>query len=97
MVQFPGELQTWFARALGLEQGSRMCCTLSSLRGVRVEQSNLINWKKKGVVICCSYQLEPEVSTSTDQVPTSQSGKVILEEAGLGEKMVTVPDLSRSV
>ena len=35
-------------------------------------------------------------STSADRVPTSQSGKMILEEAGLGEKTVTVPDVDCS-
>ena len=35
-------------------------------------------------------------STSADRVPTSQSGKIILEEAGLGEKTVTVPDVDCS-
>lgn len=73
---------------------------MSSLRGARedltairaAEQSRLFrkpsaapaSWTKK--FVCLS-------TTTADRVPGSQIVKLQLEEAGLGEKLVTVPDV----
>lgn len=84
---------------------------LSHLRGIREdalvrareEQSSLFNWKgkKRGPSAAATstswkHSYFCLSSTSADRVPTSQSGKLVLEEAGLGEKAVTVPDLDCS-
>ena len=45
------------------------------------------SWSHKFVCLHCS---------TADRVPTTQSEKLTLEEAGLGEKMVTIPDLDCS-
>ena len=76
---------------------------MSSLQGlrhdVRAEQSGLFNWKKKKVsseAISWTHKFVCLSSTSAERVPTSQLERLVLEEAGLGEKTVTVPDITCS-
>lgn len=63
---------------------------------VREEQSNLFNWQRKKRAASKSLWAHKFVclsSLAADRVPTSQVGKLLLEEAGLGEKTVTVEDI----
>lgn len=69
-----------------------MCNTaLSSLRGVREEQRQLSLFKKKAPPPASwSQRFVCLPSTQAEQVPCRQSDKVLLEEAGLGEKVLAV-------
>ena len=77
---------------------------VSALRGVRreeqrrEEQRSLFNFKRKepsssSSSSCWVHKFSCLESTVADRVPTSQSAKMVLEEAGLGEKVVTIPDI----
>ncbi len=70
----------------------------SSLQGVRhdirAEQSALFNWSKRRVSASWTHKYVCLSSTDVNRVPTSQLEKLVLEEAGLGEKTVTIPDVS---
>lgn len=96
-----------FFLAVGLSRAYHSA--VSSLRGVmrgetqvraQEEQSSLFNWKgrKSSAASATSWKHSFVClsSTAADRVPTSQSGKLVLEEAGLGERTVTVPDIDCS-
>ena len=71
----------------------------SSLRRMRQERGGHYSSKKAVSVPPSSWKHKFVClnSTTADRVPTSQSEKLLLEEAGLGEKVVTVPDLDCDV
>ena len=55
---------------------------------------NLFNWKKKKRGgLGWSHKFVCLSSCEAERVPTGQSHKMLLEEAGLWEKVVTIPDL----
>jgi hypothetical protein len=62
---------------------------------VREEQSSLFNWRKrkKGGLAAWSHKFVCLSSSEADRVPTSHSEKLLLEDDGLWEKVVTVPDM----
>ena len=72
---------------------------LSSLRGVRSEQSSLFNFKKKeksSSPHSWTHKFVCLPGTDADRVPTAHAERRLLEEAGLGEKVVEVGDLNCS-
>ena len=61
---------------------------------VRAEQSSLFNWKRgSSASASWTHKFVCLSSTNADRVPTSKLGKLALEEAGIGEKTVTVPNI----
>lgn len=72
----------------------------SSLKGlthdIKEEQSALFNWSKRRVPTSWVHKFMCLSSTTADRVPTSQIEKFVLEEAGLGERTVTISDISCS-
>ena len=68
---------------------------MSSIRGVRTsvkeEQGQLFGWGKKGAATCWQHKFFCLSDTSQDRIPTTAAAKLMLEEAGLGEKRVMVP------
>lgn len=67
---------------------------------MRDERRTLFNWKKKKApsasATAWTQRFVCLCSTIADRVPSTQSEKLILEEAGLGEKLVVIPDLDCS-
>lgn len=57
------------------------------------EERNSLFSKKGGSSSSWSHKFVCLADTDTERVPTSRSEKMILEEAGLWEKEITIPDL----
>ena len=64
---------------------------------MREEQRSLFQPKRKAPAAAAttswSHGFVCLHSTTADRVPTNQSAKLLLEEAGLGQKLIRVPDL----
>ena len=80
---------------------SGACSTaLSSLGGViREERNSLFRQRRTSQVAAkaaWSHKFVCLSSTTAERVPTTQTDKLALEEAGLGEKGVTIPDIDCS-
>lgn len=70
-----------------------VCSTaLSNLRGVREEQQQRSLFRKKAPAspVGWNQRFVCLHSTSADQVPCRQADRLVLEEAGLGEKVLVV-------
>lgn len=67
---------------------------------IREEQSALFNWSSKrrasSDATSWTHKFVCLSSTHADRVPTSRLERLVLEEAGLGEKTITVPDITCS-
>ncbi len=62
---------------------------------VKEEQSSLFNGKRSlSVSQSCTHKFVCLSSTNADRVPTSKLGRLVLEQAGLGEKSITVPNIN---
>ena len=85
--------------------GDACSTALSSLRGARrdlwgqgarEEQARLFKKRKTSGAASWTQKFICLNSTSADRAPTTQSEKLMLEDAGLGEKTIVVPDLDCS-
>lgn len=80
-------------------EGGACNTALSSLRSVREEQGGLFRRRKpSSAPATCSWTHKFMClhSTTADRTPTTRAEKLTLEDAGLGERSVTVPDLDCS-
>lgn len=60
---------------------------------IRSEQMGLFRKKKVSSYVSWSHKFICLDRRDADRVPTTQSAKMLLEEAGLGEKTVVIPDI----
>ena len=83
----------------GFEEAySRAASTLRDIRQheVRSEQGALFRKRKNmqsTTPVSWTHKFICLDKTDSDRVPTTQSAKMVLEEAGLGEKLIEVPDV----
>ena len=81
-----------YGNAKSFLQGARRADSYSD---VRAEQSSLFNWKKRpSASASWTHKFVCLSNTNADRVPTSKLGKLALEEAALGEKYVTIPNIN---
>ena len=100
-LMIPAGFDDVCSTALSSLRGTRkedLCRT----RGTREEQASLFRKRKYSSMAAAASPASWTQkficlhNTTADWVPTTQSEKLMLEEAGLGEKKVTIPDLDCS-
>ena len=67
-----------------------------AVQAIRGERNSLFERKRtsKSVEPCCwSHKFTCLSSASAQRVPCTQAEKMVLEEAGLGEKLITIPNI----